>query len=269
MKKRILSIIAIICLAMTFTAAPVKADVGPKPSVRIRFENEPGEPYYVTLLSDQSTYGPWSAGGDGSSIKDPEINAFFNDYKDPDGFYYIGNAAQVTDGSYSWTYYPPKRFKILVYFPQSGDVFVSDIQERFAFDSYYTCDLKSGSVTENPDIQNNLIGFGVRLVLTILIEYLIALLFGFRSGKARKIILITNLLTQILLNAAMGILDYTSGLLVWLILFPLMELIVMLIESIIYAFALKEQKPVRRVVYGIVANLVSAVIGFFTGVFIG
>ena len=76
MKKRILSIFAIVCLAMSFITAPVKADVGPKPSVHIRFENEPGEPYYVTLLSDQSTYGPWSAGGGGSSIKDPEINAF-------------------------------------------------------------------------------------------------------------------------------------------------------------------------------------------------
>ena len=269
MKKRILSIFAIVCLAMSFTTVPVKADVGPKPSVHIRFENEPGEPYYVTLLSDQSTYGPWSAGGSDSSIKDPEINAFFNEYKDPDGFYYIGNVAQVTDGSYSWTYYPPKCFKILVYFPQSGNVIVSDVQERFAFDSYYTCDLKDGTVTENPYIRDNLIGFAIRLVLTILLEYLIALLFGFRSGKARKIILITNLLTQILLNAVMGVLDYSSGLLVWLLFFPLMELIVMLIESVIYAFTLKEQKPVRRVVYGIVANIVSAILGFFTGILIG
>ena len=67
----------------------------------------------------------------------------------------------------------------------------------------------------------------------------------------------------------MGVLDYSSGLLVWLLFFPLMELIVMLIESVIYAFTLKEQKPVRRVVYGIVANIVSAILGFFTGILIG
>ena len=67
----------------------------------------------------------------------------------------------------------------------------------------------------------------------------------------------------------MGVLDYSSGLLVWLLFFPLMELIVMLIESVIYAFTLKEQKSVRRVVYGIVANIVSAILGFFTGILIG
>lgn len=268
MKKRIPEILAVILL-LIMSASPVKADVGPKPSVEITFVNAPDEPYYAVLLSDQETYGPWSAGNAGSSIDERDVAAFFEEYKDKDGFYYIGNAVKVTDNTYRWTYYPPQRFKILVYFPESGKVLVTDVQERYAFDSFYTCDLDTGVVAEKPDFSKNLIGFGIRVILTILIELLIGLLFGFRSAGSRKVIIITNLITQILLNAVMGILNYSSGLLVWLIFFPLMELIVILIESIVYGFALKEQKAGRRIFYAIIANLVSAILGFFTGILIG
>ncbi|MBR3151738.1 MAG: hypothetical protein IKF46_07150 [Erysipelotrichaceae bacterium] len=268
MKKRILGVLAVIFL-LIMSSSPVRADMGPKPSVNITFINAPDEPYYAVLLSDKESYGPWSAGNAGSSIEEKEIAAFFENYTDPDGFYFIGNASKIKDNIYRWTYYPPERFKILVYFPQSGRVLTSEVQERFAFDSYYTCDLKDGSVVRNPHYRENLIGFGIRVVLTVVIELLIGLLFGFRSKRSCWIIVITNLITQTLLNAVMGILDYSSGLLVWVIFFPLMELIVILIESIIYGFALKEQKPGRRVFYAIIANIVTAVMGFFTGVFIG
>lgn len=41
---------------------------------------------------------------------------------------------------FKWTYYPPQRFKILVYFPETDSFAVSGIYERYAFDSYYKVD---------------------------------------------------------------------------------------------------------------------------------
>ena len=45
-------------LFLSLTCRPVSADVGPKPSVNIVFENAPDHPYYVTLLGTEEFFGP-------------------------------------------------------------------------------------------------------------------------------------------------------------------------------------------------------------------
>ena len=46
-------------LLLRFLIVPIQADIGPKPSVEITFENMPEGKYYVTLLTSQDSYGPW------------------------------------------------------------------------------------------------------------------------------------------------------------------------------------------------------------------
>lgn len=124
------------------------ADTGPKPSVRINFENMSDELCYGTLLSEKQSTGPHSVwDGNEEDIRnygdlDLEIWRAFAKYEDTDGFYFLQIGWQVNETKeIAWTYYPPYTFKILLYFPQTDRFAVSGICERYAFDTYYTVDM--------------------------------------------------------------------------------------------------------------------------------
>lgn len=152
MKKRKIKqfFIRVLCALFVFMALPVTihADIGPKASVHIQFKNMPDELCYGTLLSEKESTGPASVwdGIKEHARKDEETsdiwNAFVN-YKDSDGYYYLQQHYKVSDtNEIAWTYYPPGRFKILLYYPETGTFVSSGIYERYAFDTYYTVDMK-------------------------------------------------------------------------------------------------------------------------------
>ena len=128
-------------------ALPAYADMGPKPSVRVNFENMGEELCYGTLLSKNKSTGPSSA-WDGNEEHiynydlDIEIWRKFVEYKDSDGYYFLQEGWKVSETKQiAWTYYPPQSFKILLYFPEYDTFAVSGIYERYAFDTYYTVDM--------------------------------------------------------------------------------------------------------------------------------
>ena len=73
--------------------ATARADMGPKPSVHITFENMGDEVCYGTLLSRTESTGPASAwDGNPEHIypgQDMEIWQAFVDYEDVDGYYFL------------------------------------------------------------------------------------------------------------------------------------------------------------------------------------
>ena len=106
--------------------------------------------------------------------------------------------------------------------------------------------------------------FLLRVVLTILIELVIGLIFGYRSSKERKTIIITNLITQILLNLAILLFDYYMGLLVWIFIFPILEIVVTIIEAIVYLVKFKDHKKFKTIIYSLIANLCTCLLGMYT-----
>lgn len=100
------------------------ADVGPKPSITIDFKRLQGENFYVTLLSEIPSTGPYSALGEhpndqryNTYDEDYDIWKKFVDYKDIDGFYflqYFKNCTETSEfkycnrNSYSLTLRPKK-----------------------------------------------------------------------------------------------------------------------------------------------------------------
>ncbi len=319
----ILAVAVMLCFSVT-----LHADLGPKPSVHITFENMlPGIECYGTLLSKTDSTGP-SAVWDGNEeyamhSENYEWAAFdyatwkaFVEYEDPDGFYFLQEGWDVieSDGIH-WTYYPPQEFKILLYFPEYNSFVSSDIYERYAFDSYFTVDMtnvnymelsvlssvehdedKSGddrfeqwkseifTVTaqrESSDEHSvnmvakksyNYLGEGlallVRIILTIAIELTVALCFGI-FGKKRLITLATvNVITQILLNLALGISMYNMGYLAFGAVYILLEILVFAVEAVLYCGLLNrgEPKPKRGILYvayALVANGVSFGLGLW------
>ena len=268
---------------IAFAIVPVSADVGPKPSVTVSVEGRPGETLYATLLSKDEVYGPWfriteenidGAGGYGPLDADHEVYEAFFSYRDPDGYMLMNQIFKVEgNGSFSWSYYPPKEFKAAVYVPSENRIFVSGELEREAFDSFFSAVIPDLSgkeaelqvqplyVTEDIRTGNQILAFFVRMLLTIAVELGLALLFKYRKKREILTIVITNIVTQGLLNLVMGLLDYTSGGLVWLIFFPVMELLVFVIELIVYLIAFKGHSKGKTFGYTLLANLLTAALG--------
>jgi len=280
MKKRICMWALVIALLLPVLSLPAFADVGPKPSVVVDFKGLEGESYYVTLLSDTESTGPWSTDKTyHAGYASEEIWNKFRSYSDADGFHFIGYLEDCSDtDSFSWSYFPPGEFKILIYFPEY-DRFVAsaDSYERYAFDSYYTADtndLDILSVTESTELDVRrtydftweLVSLLCRILVTIAVELGLALLFGLRAKKQIRLIVLTNIATQTVLNILLNIINYRYGLLAFIFNYVWMEIAVFIIEGLVYRKRLSrfDTRPDRKIhpwLYALAANILSFAVG--------
>lgn len=169
-----LTLLTFVLLAPAFLCTETmkaSADTGPKPSVRVTFENMGDELCYGTLLSKTPSTGParaWDGTEDGKFYEgaDEAVWRAFTEFKDEDGFYFLQWFWRTDENkALNWTYYPPQTFKILLYYPDratksgaadnsagastrdskttaaSGAFCVSDVLERYAFHSYFTVNM--------------------------------------------------------------------------------------------------------------------------------
>ena len=264
----------IMVAAMTTTA---HADIGPKASVRITFTGLGNEICYGTLLSEKSSTGPSSAwnGDPAYAHYKPdeagyEIWKAFVDYEDADGYYFLQEWWDCTEThQLNWTYRPPSVFKILLYFPETDTFAVSPIYEEYAFDSYFTVHVSdSGELQaeKSYDYTWEIISLVARIILTILLEIGIAWLFGFREKRMLRFITLINIITQIVLNVWLNIVNYQSGSLSFTFMYVLLEIAVFAMEAVVYALAFQRisdqpQKRGKAVGYAFVANAVSFAVG--------
>lgn len=276
--KKVLSALflcAVLSLAVPLTA---RADIGPKPSVRITINGLDGAACYGTLLSERRSTGPSSA-WDGRSAPHiagqeggREIWEKFVSYEDSDGFCFLQEWWDCSESSVlDWTYHPPSPFKILLYFPGSDSFYISPVCEMYAFDSYFTVDLSdthSGLLTaaRSYDYTWEILSLAARILLTILLELAAALLFGYREKKVLSFIAVVNIVTQLGLNLVLNLVNYHSGPLAFTLLFLPLELAVTAIEAILYlrrlpAHDTKGHAPGRAAAYALAANAASFAAG--------
>lgn len=268
----------IMCFIMVFAMLPITAhaDTGPKPSVRINFENMGEEVCYGTLLSKTDSTGPSSAwDGNPEHIYnydlDMDIWQAFVDYEDADGYYFLQEGWLCSESKeLNWTYYPPSSFKILLYYPELDTYTVSGIYERYAFDSYFrvTMDgLEIKSVDDKAyDFTWELISLACRVVVTIALELAIALLFVLRQKKLIMTILGVNVVTQIGLNVALNIINYNRGAYMFVFCYVLLEILVFIVEAVAYTVWFRKGSELqiskkRTVSYALIANIVSFIGG--------
>ena len=306
MKKHLRSLPALL-IAVLLLCCVAFADTGPKPSAAFTFTGMPDEDYYVTMLAEVDHYGPHRIYQEGDDLPyvleagrdDPAYPAWQNlvDYKDTDGYYFLDDLFEQCHGDdeASWHYYPPERFKLLLYFPESDIFLCSTVTERYAFDSVYRLDLGGKSPAEiaaltltdpNGDpipsgrddetaigevtldksdgTHQQIIGFFGRLGITLVIELALAWGWKYRKGSQLLFIGIVNLITQCLLNVALlywGAQETSRGFIIFW--YVLLELAVTGIEAAAYAYLLPDtdhrEKSVRRhaAMYAIAANVLS------------
>lgn len=286
-------------LLLACMAAPVHADTGPKPSVTVAVEGLNGRECYATLLSAVQSTGPhssrWKIDPYGERYLDPSYTSRFTeddseypaycaflDYEenDPEGLFFLGaySFASVTDTEpYRWGYYPPKSFKVLLYFPETESFAVTgELVERYAFDSYFTVDLSGVELTAGGTVSGltaarsynytaELTGFAARAVLTVAVEIVLALLFKFSTKRQLLLILLVNLVTQTGLNLGLNWFAYHNGAKSIAIPYLMMELAVVLVEFAAYRLWMtdipKEKRAGRVALYACVANVVSYLAG--------
>ena len=282
-----------LCLFLIISLFPLtaSADTGPKASVHISFENMGDELCYGTLLSKNPSTGPasaWDGNDDHARYKekhdyevfDYETWKAFVEYEDADGYYFLQEGWVVSETKeIAWTYYPPNSFKILLYYPETETFVVSGIYEKYAFDTYYTVDMDGvqiGSVEYDDERSTDerinayrSYNYGVetlslvaRILLTIVIEMIVALLFGFRKKKQLLLLIGANTATQVILNVLLNIINYNSGQLAFFIFYILFELIVIVLEAIIYCIWMRKLSEKQKanwfyILYSFVANSVS------------
>ncbi|MCB6990062.1 hypothetical protein LI187_06060 [bacterium 210820-DFI.6.38] len=294
MKKRMYVGLFMLLFYMIFavTALPItaKADMGPKPSVRIQFKNMGDDLCYGTLLSREKHAGParvWDGTARLAQLYDLDRSIWkaFVDYKDSDGYYFLQRGWTVSEtGEIAWTYYPPENFKILLYYPETETFVSSGSYERYAFDTYYTVDMEGvriGSVEYNENLSTNerinayrsynyrkeLLSLAVRILLTIAIEMAVALLFGFRQKKQLQILALVNITTQLLLNLLLNIIHYNAGPLAFITSYVFFEVIVFVLEAGLYCRLLKKVSERKEnwyyVLYSFVANSASFWVGYY------
>ena len=276
MKKRLTALLVVLLVFALALPLAAFADIGPKPSVRVTFTGAGGREFYATLLSQASGTGPYSAEPGRSWGNDLEENEPVRQamaaYQDPDGFYFLQTAWQCSETRpLAWTYYPPVTYKLLVYFPDTGEFLTSGVYSRYAFDNYYTvdlADLANGQLVlrKSYDYTWELVSLLVRILATIALELAVAVPFGFAKKPFLRPILTVNVVTQILLNLGLNMIAYWMGGLAFMIFFWPLEVLVFIVEAVAYRPLLGRRGGASApltTIYAFTANVISCVAGFW------
>lgn len=287
MKKTLFTSVVCFFLGIFLFPNLACADIGPKPSVNIEFDGLENKAYYITLLSSGKSTGPYSF--DNSPIdetsylleenKQEGLAAWqaFRNYTDQDGFYFINYFKRCnSENTFGWGYYPPDTFKILIYFPQSNTFAASDIQQKYAFDSYYQVSVSQEhtilKVEKSYDFSAEVWSLLARIVATVAIEIIIALLFRLKRKNIILFLIAVNVSTQIVLNVLLNCINYASGGFAFVLNYIWMELLIIAIEAIAFSVYFRKaqtNKPIKKwiaPVYAIVSNIVSFLLGLMIAI---
>jgi hypothetical protein len=291
MRKMRLLAVCIIFIIFGSVVNPVFADSGPKPTLEIVVENLNDSNYYLDLLGKEGEYGYFDAthgNEEYDNMHDQPIYKY-----DTDGWKAIHMRTWVLNGKltgepfetdksgnvismkHSFGYVGvPKEFKIIIQ-RSDGSLQISDIIHNNHFNSIVHYDMKQNKVLS---VRGNILkkdiefdskfsrDYFVRVMLTLLIEILIAVPFFYKHLRRILIIAAINFLTQTLLTAGMTI-DYPI-----IHLFPfntgyyavlvIGEILVFIAEYLLYLklFGKSEKRKIAE--YTVIANLASFIAGF-------
>ena len=273
--KKLKIIFSLILFIIFFSLlSPVKvvyADMGPKPASYITIKGIEGD--YVACFAAQNAFGPnidyemWLEYQDESWTQ--EYNPIM-EYKDEEGFKWIERYYACRDESkISFTYYCPDIYKIVIY--QNDELYMAtEALEMYAYATYYEIDFSTGTINTPKDIKvtntydylGEILGLLFRIVATLAIEIGVFYLFRLYTKRNLNVVLIINLVTQIFLNVAVNVINYTSGILSAILLLFLLEFIILIVEFIAYQILLKDKNRFLIILYPIIANLLSFGLGF-------
>lgn len=277
---RTLTLAALTACLLTVTAL---ADSGPKPMLTVKVVNAPEELYYLDLLeADRADVQPYDNNRreDEDQPLDPALvesllaavpegwHACTLDHTNGRPIWgdLLGEAAGEDLRLHTFSYLGvPDTYRVILA-AEDGETWVSPVLERTVLQSSVTVDYETKAVTVPPVWRAYAVQLLTTLTTTLVMEGLLLALFGFWKQKRNWLVfLLVNLVTQGGLAIWTAHTFSLHGLTGWsaLAIFPA-ELVILLVETAAYALLLTGQPRSRAAAYGFLANLFSAVLGFFT-----
>ena len=266
---KLVLLLLIVFSVVNICASDVRADMGAKPSVTIHVENAPQDFYLALLYLDEKYGTDKNSELKLDTVDDESVKAYLEDFeynhwkfsKSPVG---INIYEKQTDGEYYFGYSIPDRFRVIL-ISQDGTVYLSEDLDPKEFDADVTYDVSAGTLTEHIEDRTlrHILYVAACFILTLAFELLVLLIFGYPFTK-RNIIsfVVINMITNIPFNT---MLINTRASIPAILLWILAEIVIMLIESIFYLIVLRDAdgnpRRGKSFAYGVVANIVSAVLG--------
>lgn len=294
MQSRILRLIASSVLLCSLLAIPVFADFGPKDSLTVYVQNPPQEPYYLDLLTQEPGKNENLTAQEKASL-DQKMLALLYSCEEEGWFPALTGGTNIpmfgklvgTEENgrivHQFRYFGLPDYYRIILVTKNGAVSVSPPYTRKTLQSSITFDYATSQAVpeENSSsrfssaeysvmtgtapglLSSYLLQFISTLLPTLLLEGFLLLLFGFPFRENWKVFLLTNLLTQLFLTLTLGsVLIFHGSLSAQFSQLPC-EVLILAAETLVYLKFLKGQSRARRCVYGITANLVSWLAGFF------
>lgn len=280
MNKSKKTLLLILTAALLFSAAVVSlsADTGPKPFLEITLLNAPGQYYLDLLIQTQDSEVHPNLSDNEREKLNADMLALLEGYN-KDGWHpaYVKGTRAPLHGSIkpdnyinSFSYFgAPETFKIIIV-SNDGSVKVSDIFRKTSYFEKLTVDYNTMKIKTNAGhFENFILQFLSAFIPTVIIEFFILFLFkkSIYLSKRNIIVFITaNFVTQLILAIFVSY-NYTqNGLSIWLApLFLLIEIGITISEATAYAFLFRSKKRSLSVLYGVIANIVSLLIGTLPG----
>ena len=155
---------------------------------------------------------------------------------------------------------PMKEYRIIIV-TERGTVQVSDPVSRRDYANRATYDLNTNQLTQQIDYQDYGRRVLIAVLVTLIVETLVLKLFGFSVKQNLRVIVLTNLSTQLLLNVVLFVTHYYEFTQDNMSVLLIMELVIPIVEAIVYAKFLQGRTIKRRVLYAFIANFTSFYIG--------
>ncbi len=277
--KRISKAIIFLCIVLVLLLLPastVLADMGPKPEILVKVINPPEGEYYLDLLTREANeYRRLEL-----DSYDPEKLRLLDNYEvdgwkpglvkgTPAPMWGELTGVKTEEGlEHRFGYMGvPDDFKLIIVTPDNK-LIVSEEIHRTSLKTVLTYDYNQNTVVLEKSALAFIKQFLTTCTTTLFIEGILLLVFGFSLKKNWVAFLLINLVTQIALTLTIGVLCQKEGLLTAAIVFFPLELIIIIVESILFAVALKEHSKGRRVLYAIISNVLSAAIGLVIMIFL-
>ena len=272
--KRFSRVFLLVCLSLALLTVTALADTGPTSRLTVKVKNAPQELYYLDLLSMEGSPRYPSLTEEELAALDPDLYSALL-AAIPAGWH--GCVSQGTDGAPIWgsltpdengchtfsNYGVPWTYRVLMV-TESGEVFLSEVQTRRMLQSSVTVYWAAKSLSAAPLWAGYALELLSTLVPTLLLEGLLLAPLGLWNRRNLLVFLAANVATQLAMFLTLGTTALKEGVgFGYYLLFIPLELVILLAETVAYRRLFTETSKRRATVYGISANLCSAVLGWF------
>lgn len=127
------------------------------------------------------------------------------------------------------------------------------------YNNIYTLDWENETLEVGKAPFRSIKLIAIRVVLTLILEAIIFLLFGFKSKKSWVIFIVVNLITQGVLNIWLNIFSSVDSYVIFGLIIA--EIFVFITEIIAFLVLVREQGKLKTAIYVIIANLLSLIAG--------